>query len=115
MSTGSRCCWPSAYRSRTPTAKEGINSGQDLSRREAAATPEVRGAELHALQQVRPPARRVQEVRALSHLPARARAPGRHSRHDEVQLVGEDMNVGLTEFIKSGAAGSAGVGAETPC
>ncbi len=69
---------------------EGRNSnGEDVARREAAATPEVRGAQLHALQPVRPPARGLQKVRPLPDLPARARAPGRDSRHDEVELVGE--------------------------
>jgi large subunit ribosomal protein L5 len=35
------------------------------------------------------PARRVPEVRAVPHLPARPRARGRDPRHDEVELVGE--------------------------
>src|SRR5205085_10373179 len=34
---------------------------------------------------------RVPQVRPLPHLPARARPPGRHPRHDEEQLVGGRM------------------------
>ena len=71
------------------TAKEGISNGEDVARREAAATPEVQGAQLHALQPVRPPARGLPQVRPVPDLPPRARAPGRDSRHDEVELVGE--------------------------
>ena len=54
----------------------------------AARPGEVQGAELQPLQQVRPAARRVQEVRALPDLPARARPPGRDPRHDQELLVG---------------------------
>jgi hypothetical protein len=39
------------------------------------------------VQPLRPSAGRLQEVQALSHLPARARAPGRNSRHDEEFVV----------------------------
>ena len=55
---------------------------------EGSAACEVQGAELHPLQQVRAAARRLQEVRALPDLPARARPPGRDPRHDEELLVG---------------------------
>ena len=61
--------------------------GKDQPRRQAEAPAEVPGAQLHALQPVRPAARRVPQVRALPHLPARARASGRDPRHDEVELV----------------------------
>ena len=67
----------------------GISNGEDVARRETAATPEVQGAQLHALQPVRPAARGLPQVRPLPDLPPRARAPGRDSRHDEVELVGE--------------------------
>ena len=70
-------------------ARGGTSSGEDVARREAEARPEVQGAELHAVQPVRPSACGVQEVRPLPDLPARARASRRDSRHDEVQLVGE--------------------------
>ena len=69
--------------------KGSVTHGQDVSRRQAEARHEVQGAQLHALQQVRPPARGVQEVRPLPDLPARARAQRLHPRHDEEQLVGE--------------------------
>ena len=71
------------------TAEERVN-GEDVARRQATATPEVQGAQLHALQPVRTAARGLPQVRALPDLPPRARAPGRHSRHDEVELVGEN-------------------------
>ena len=64
-------------------------SGEDIARRQAEASAEVRGPQLHAVQPLRPAACRVQEVRPLPDLPARARASRRDSRHDEVQLVGE--------------------------
>ncbi len=62
--------------------------GQEVSRRQAEAEGQVRGAGLLALQPVRPPARGVSQVRPLPDLPARARAPGRGSGNDEVELVG---------------------------
>ena len=52
---------------------------------------EVQDAGVHALQPVRPAARRLQEVRALPDLPARARAPGRDPRHDQ-ELAGRRPN-----------------------
>src|SRR5207249_4845484 len=61
--------------------------GKDLATRQAVAAAEVPRPQLHALQALRPSARRVQEVRPLPDLPARARAPGRDSRHDQVVLV----------------------------
>ena len=51
----------------------------------------LQGARVHALQPLRPPARGLPQVRPLPDLPARARAPGRHPRHDEVELVGAEM------------------------
>src|ERR1700760_4988636 len=89
MSTPSRCCRRSACPSRATTG--GTTNGEDFSRRQAAATPEVQGAQLHALQQVRPPACGLPQVRPLPDLPAGARAPGRDSGHDEVELVGEEL------------------------
>src|SRR3954453_12924725 len=84
----SRCCGRSVCPSR-PTAKGGSSNGEDVARREATATPEVQGAQLHALPPVRPPARGLPQVRPPPDLPPRAGAPGRDSRHDEVELVGE--------------------------
>ena len=62
-------------------------NGQEVAAREGREAREVQGAQLHALQPLRPPACRVQEVRALPHLPAGARPPGRDPRHDE-ELAG---------------------------
>ena len=69
---------------RSRRQKGSVTHGQDVSRRQAEARAQVQGAQLHALQQVRPPARGVQEVRPLPDLPARARAQRLHPRHDEV-------------------------------
>ena len=66
-----------------------VVSGQDLAPREAEAHPEAPGACLHALQPLRPAARRLPQVQALPDLPARPRARRRDPRHDEEQLVGE--------------------------
>src|SRR4029077_14036743 len=85
-----RCSWPLAFRS-AARARGGTSSGEDIARRQAEASAEVPGAQLHEVQPLRASACRVQEVRPVPHLPARARAPGRHSRHDQVQLVGEDV------------------------
>src|SRR5207344_2365232 len=74
---------------RSRRQKGSVTHGQDVSRRQAEARVQVQDAQLHALQQVRPPARGVPEVRPLPDLPARARAQRLHPRHDEVQLVGE--------------------------
>ena len=78
-----RCSRPSACRSRRGR-EEGPVDGEEVARRQAEAAAEVRGAQLHAVQPLRPAACRVQEVRPVPDLPARARAPGRDSRHDEV-------------------------------
>ena len=71
--------------------------GQEVPDREGRAPGEVQDAQLQPLQQVRPPSRRVQEVRALPDLPAGARPPGRHPRHDQELLVGE--NAMLTDPV----------------
>ena len=51
---------------------------------------EVQGSGLHAVPPLRPPARRVPEVRSLPCLPARARPCRRDPRSDEVELVREE-------------------------
>ena len=50
--------------------EKGTVSGQEVARRQAAARFEAQGARVHALQQVRSPARRLPQVRRLPHLPA---------------------------------------------
>src|SRR5262249_39496733 len=70
--------------------QEGSVSGEEGARYQAAAAAEVQRAEVLAGQSLRAPARRIQEVRPLPDLPARAGAPGRDSGHDEVELVGEE-------------------------
>ena len=64
--------------------------GQEVADREGRAPVEVQDARVQPLQQVRQAARRVQEVRALPHLPAGARPPGRHPRHDQELVVREN-------------------------
>src|SRR5207248_11728995 len=63
----------------------------EVARREGREACEVQGTQLHALQPLRPSACRVQEVRALSYLPAGARPRGRHPGHDQELLVGGTM------------------------
>ena len=60
-----------------------------LSQQEPAQA-EVRGARVHPLQQVRPPARGVPQVRAVQDLPARDGTCGRAARRAEEQLVTAD-------------------------
>ena len=64
-----------------PFASEG--RGESMAKKslivKAARPREVQDAQLHALQPLRPAARGLPQVRALPHLPARARAPGRRS------------------------------------
>ena len=70
--------------------EEGLTPrGEDKSRRQAKAAPEVQGPRIHTLQSLWAAACRLPQVRRLPHLPAGARPPGRHPRHDEVKLVGE--------------------------
>ena len=61
--------------------------GQDLIARPPAADPQVQNPRIHALPPLRPAALRVPQVRAVPHLPARARAQRLHPRHDEVVVV----------------------------
>ena len=69
--------------------KEKSPSGQEVDDREGVAHAQAPNAGAPPLQPLRPPARRVPEVRPLPDLPARARAPGRDPRHDEGLVVGE--------------------------
>ena len=74
---------PFATERRDPSSSR----GQDLAPRQAEACAEVQGAGLHALQQVRAPARGVPQVQALPDLPAPARARRRDPRHDQELVV----------------------------
>ena len=58
----------------------------------AVAPAQVQDPRLHALPPLRPPARRLPQVRHLPDLPARARAQRLHPRHDEDQLVDRDVD-----------------------
>ena len=81
-----------AARARAPLRdreKGQLAHGQDLATRQAEPPAAVQGARVHALPALRPPACGLPQVRALPHLPAGARPPGRDPRHDEVELVGE--------------------------
>jgi len=69
----------------------GMPFREDIPAGQGRARLQVSGAQLHPLPALRALARGLQEVRGLPHLPARARPPGRHPRHDEVELVGGDM------------------------
>ena len=53
----------------------------------AKREPRLQGAEVLALQPLRPAARRLQEVRPLPDLPARPRARGPDPGHDQIELV----------------------------
>ena len=68
-------------------SQKGLGHGQDLAPRQAEADAEVQDPGVHAVQPVRPAARRLQEVQALPDLPARARASGRDPGHDQEFLV----------------------------
>ena len=67
--------------------KGSVTHGQEVVDRQVAPPAKVSDACLHALQSLRPPACRFQEVRPLPDLPARTRASRLDSRHDQVKLV----------------------------
>ena len=73
---------------RSPAREGTPSNGEEVDDREGGPPAAVQDAEVLALQPVRPPARGLQEVRALPHLPAGARPPGRDPRHDQELLVG---------------------------
>ena len=71
-----------------PFKREGqYRHGEESTDREAEAQAQVQGAGVHALPPLRSAARRVPQVRALPHLPARDGACRRSARCDEGQLV----------------------------
>ena len=62
-------------------------NGEEGADRQGEPQAEVRGAGLHPLQPVRPPALRLPQVRPVPDLPARDGAPRRTARRHQVQLV----------------------------
>src|SRR6266536_412317 len=61
---------PEPARMEKEKEKEKRPSGQEISDRQGVAPAEVQGAKLHPLQALRPPARRLPQVRPLPDLPA---------------------------------------------
>ena len=61
--------------------------GQDIPRGEGGTETALQDAGVQPLPALWPPARLLPQVRALPHLSARSRAPGRHPRSDQVELV----------------------------
>src|SRR5262249_34103136 len=84
-------------RMRLPGARAGLTrtllrrrtetDGQDLAARQADAHPQIQDPRLYSLQSLRAPPRGVPEVRALPHLPARARPQRPDPGDDEVLVV----------------------------
>ena len=72
---------------RSPRRPRPGDHGQEVKDRAPVAPAEVQDAGPLALPPLRPPARRLPQVRPLPDLPARARAQRLHPRHDEVELV----------------------------
>ena len=66
-------------------------NGEDVTESEGQPAVQVPDPQLHALPALRALACRLQEVRALPHLPAGARPSGHDPRHDQVELVGGDV------------------------
>ena len=63
--------------------QKGLGHGQDVTPRQAEADAEAQDAGVHAVQPLWPPARRLQEVPALPHLPSRVGPSGSHPGHDQ--------------------------------
>ena len=64
------------------------------------ARPQVQDPGVHSLPPLRPPARRVPQVRPVPDLPARARPQRLHPRHDEVELVSDmSMTDPIADFL----------------
>src|SRR4051794_38301906 len=99
--TGAR---PATHRSPTsrspPREPRAESNGQDIPDGAREPPAQVRRARALALPALRAPARGVPQVRALPHLPARARPPGVHPRHDEVELVSAmSMTDPIADFL----------------
>ena len=74
---------------RRPAARRtGVRNGKEVTDRQSSSHAAVPGAEVLAVQPLRPAAGGLQEVRALPDLPAGTRPRGRDPRHDQELVVG---------------------------